>query len=161
IRGGFRLTEPNQVGFHGAAYDHTRPLTIDPVLAYSTYLGGSGNDSGQALAVDTSGSAYGTGLTASANFPTSPGALQPLHRGAFDVFVTKLNPSGTALVYSTYLGGNDDDAGFGIAVDADGNAYITGRTSSSDFPTTPGAFQPSFGGQHAASEPVRPPGIVV
>src|SRR5262249_22655511 len=104
IRGGFRLTEPNQVGFHVAAYDHTRPLTIDPVLAYSTYLGGSGNDSGQAIAVDTSGSAYVTGLTASANFPTSPGALQPLHRGAFDVFVTKLNPSGTALVYSTYLG---------------------------------------------------------
>jgi hypothetical protein len=121
-------------------------------LVYSTYLGGSGlsefGDRGTGIAVDAAGNAYVTGLTESSSFPTTPGAFQT-HlggSGAENAFVTKLNTSGTALVYSTYLGGNTGDEGFGIAVDASGNAYVTGQTNSRNFPTTPGAFQATYAG---------------
>src|SRR2546422_2333041 len=111
-------------------------------LFYSTYLGGSGDDHGQSIVVDATGNAYVGGNTTSIDFPTTPGAFQTWSGGAYDAFVTKLNPSGAALVYSTYLGGSDNDFGAqGIAVDAAGSAYVTGGTRSSDFPTTPGAFQ--------------------
>ncbi len=109
-------------------------------LTYSTYLGGSAADAGQAIAVDASGSAYVTGFTFSTNFPVS-NALQKSNAGNADAFVAKLNPGGSALVYSTFLGGNDRDRGFGIAVDGSGNAYVTGDSQSTDFPTTSGAFQ--------------------
>jgi hypothetical protein len=122
-------------------YDKTRPLVIDPVLAYSTYLGGSSFEGGSAIAVDASGDAYVTGSTGSSDFPTTSGAFQTILRGSPNVFVTKLSSTGSALVYSTYLGGSGDDEGAGIAVDASGNAYATGRAGSSNFPTTPGAFQ--------------------
>src|SRR5207244_2467228 len=116
-------------------YDRTRPLVIDPVLTYSTYLGGSDDDVGNGIAVDGVGSAYITGHTASTNFPT----LNPLQAsnggGSADVFVAKLNASGSALVYSTYLGGSGLDDGFGIAVDGAGSAYVTGHTASTNFPT--------------------------
>src|SRR5439155_8930701 len=82
----------------------------------------------------------------SANFPTTPGAFQTAFGGTDDAYVTKLNALGTGLVYSTYLGGNSDDIGFGIALDGAGNAAVTGRTSSANFPTTPGAFQTAAGG---------------
>ena len=119
-------------------------------LVYSTYLGGTGNDYGYGIAVDTAGNAYVTGYTASTDFPTTPGAFQTTYGGGNDdAFVTKLNPTGTALVYSTYLGGTDSDIGNGIAVDTAGNAYVTGYTASTDFPTTPGAFQTTFGGTTA------------
>ncbi|HXM94206.1 MAG TPA: SBBP repeat-containing protein [Candidatus Dormibacteraeota bacterium] len=109
---------------------------------YSTYLGGNSADFGQGIAVDSTGSAYVTGYTYSSNFPTTPGAFQTTFAGGYHAFVTKLNPTGTApLVYSTYLGGNSTDVGQGIAVDAAGNAYVTGVTCSTNFPTTPGAFQ--------------------
>ena len=88
-----------------------------------------------AIAVDSSGNAYITGFTASSNFPTK-GPVQPSNAGGDDVFVTKLNPTGTALVYSTYLGGSNSDVGNGIAVDSAGNAYVTGSTTSANFPTT-------------------------
>jgi hypothetical protein len=115
-------------------------------LVYSTYLGGSGEDKGSAIATDTAGNAYIAGFTNSVNFPTTAGVLQPILRGISDAFVTKLNPGGSALVYSTYLGGSGADYGDAIAVDATGNAYVAGATGSSDFPTTPGAFQPILRG---------------
>jgi hypothetical protein len=115
-------------------------------LVYSTYLGGSSVEEGRGIAVDALGNAYVTGTTGSTNFPTTPGAFQTALGGAFDVFVTKLNPTGSALVYSTYLGGGNDDYGYGIAVDSLGNGYVTGQTLSTNFPTTPGAFQTTYGG---------------
>src|SRR5262249_43224668 len=104
------------------------------VLSYSTYLGGKGYDRGTAIAVDGSGNAYVTGFTGSTNFPTK-GPIQSSSAGQSDVFVTKLNSTGTALVYSTYLGGSNNDLGYAIAVDSSGNAYVTGSTASANFPT--------------------------
>jgi hypothetical protein len=128
-------------------YDRSRPLSIDPTLDYSTYLGGSALDLGGGIAVDPSGSAYVTGGTPSINFPTTTGAFQTsFGGGSFDAFVTKLNPTGSALVYSTYLGGSNFDQGNAIALDSSGSAYLTGRTDSVNFPTTVGAFQTSPGG---------------
>ncbi|MGI6482770.1 MAG: SBBP repeat-containing protein [Methanobacterium sp.] len=128
-------------------YDHTQQLTIDPALQYSTYLGGNRRmSSGRGVAVDGDGNAYITGSTYSTDFPTTLGAYQNTNKGGSDAFVSKLNPSGTGLVYSTYLGGTNYDYGYGVAVDGDGNAYITGETSSTDFPTTSGAFQTSYAG---------------
>jgi len=113
-------------------------------LIYSSLLIGSVLDLGElGLALDSAGNAYVTGVTESHAFPTTPGAFQTDLHGDFDAFVTKLNANGTALVYSTFLGGTGRDGGHGIAVDSSGNAYITGDTSSQDFPTTPGAFQPN------------------
>ncbi len=140
------LKETGQVSLQVAAYDATSPLVIDPALSYSTYLGGSDNDFAGSIAVDSAGNAYVTGFTTSTNFPTTPGAFQPTFGGSSDVFVTKLNPTGSALVYSTYLGGTGDDDSGGIAVDSAGNAYVAGVTSSANFPTTPGAFQLTLGG---------------
>ena len=148
--GGYVLKAENQIAFEVGAYDPDRPLVIDPVLSYSTYLGGSEEDTGFGIAVDAAGNTYVTGFTESIDFPTTlgtvddlcgtdglcdPDALGVLHS---DVFVTKLNATGSALVYSTYLGGSADDSGFGIAVDTDDNAYLTGSTLSADFPTTSG-----------------------
>ncbi len=113
-------------------------------LVYATYLGGSGDDEGYGIAVDSVGNAYVTGSTDSTNFPTTAGAFQTVNPGTVNAFVTKLNANGSALIYSTYLGGNDNisnDQGYGIAVDASGDAYVTGSTGSTNFPTTAGAFQ--------------------
>src|SRR5439155_3865512 len=110
-------------------------------LVYSTYLGGSGGDGGEGIAVDTSGNAYMTGTTGSTDFPTANPlqAACAVDSGGFcgDAFVTKLNASGSALVYSTYLGGSGflEEEGAGIAVDTLGNAYVIGETDSTDFPT--------------------------
>lgn len=124
----------NRVGFEVADYDTDRPLYIDPLI-YSTYLGGSGGDSGSGIAVDSAGNAYVTGYTQSTDFPTK-NPLQPAYAGGTDdIFVAKINPTGSALVYSTYLGGSGDDLGSAIAVDSAGNAYVTGVTQSIDFPT--------------------------
>ena len=114
-------------------------------LVYSTYLGGSGVDGAEDIAVDVAGNAYVTGFTDSLNFPTTLGVFQTTFAGVWDAFVTKLNAAGSALVYSTYLGGSDDDAGLGIAVDAAGNAYVVGQIFSTDFPTA-NAFQPTLNG---------------
>ena len=105
-------------------------------LVYSTYYGGSGLEYPQAIAVDSSGDAYVTGMTASTDFPLA-NPLEGVHGGGFwDAFVVKLNPSGSADDYATYLGGNGDDRGQGIAVDSAGNAYVAGMTTSGNFPTT-------------------------
>jgi hypothetical protein len=136
---------PNRFGFAVRDYDPREPLVIDPVLSYSTYLGGNAGDAGNAIALDSSGNAYVTGSTASSNFPTLS-AYKSSYAGDTDAFVTKLNSTGTALIYSTYLGGTNSDSGAGIAVDSSGNAYLTGTTSSTDFPTTSGVFQTALGG---------------
>ena len=148
VDGRYLLLADNRIGFEIGAYDKTLPLIIDPVLSYSTYLGGAGDDYAYGIAVDSSGNAYVIGCTNSINFPTIPGAFQTSYGGGnYDAFITKLNAAGSALVYSTYLGGSSEDGAFnGIAVDASGNAYVTGYTYSSNFPTTPGAFQTSGGG---------------
>lgn len=114
-------------------YDRRYPLIVDPVLSYSTLIGGTSNDIPRAMAVDAAGNAYITGETSSLAFPTQ-NPRQGVLGGATDVFVTKLNPQGTAIVYSTYLGGLASDAAFGIALDSSGAAYITGKTFSSNFP---------------------------
>jgi hypothetical protein len=141
----YTITDTNRVGFEVAKYDADRALYIDPLI-YSTYLGGSGGDFGYGIAVDSSGNAYVTGYTDSTDFPTSPGALQTMYGGGSDAFVTKLNPTGTALVYSTYLGGSANDSGYGIAVDSAGDVYLSGTTSSTNFPVTSSAFQTACGG---------------
>ena len=133
----YAIVARNRVSFELAGYDRKRGLRIDPVvLAYSTYLGGSDTDAGGGIAVDGTGSAYITGCTTSTstNFPTqSP--YQATYQGGYDVFVTKLTPAGNALAYSTYLGGSGNDQGSGIAVDAAGYAYVTGSSTSYNFPT--------------------------
>lgn len=128
-------------GFEIGEYDTQHPLIIDPALVYSTYLGETSNaDFG--IAVDAGGNAYVTGSTDSTNFPTTPGSFQPVDPfPGIDAFVSKINPTGSGLVYSTYLGGNSGDTGRAITVDAGGNAYVTGSTGSANFPTTAGAFQ--------------------
>jgi hypothetical protein len=152
IAGGYELKDGQQVGFRLGAYDTSRPLVIDPVLVYSTYLGGSGLDLGNGIALDGLGGAYIAGRTSSAaNFPTTAGAFDMTYNGGVgDGFVTKLNSAGSALVYSSYLGGSFNDEGFGIAVDAAGSAYVTGLTSSGNFPTTPGAFDTTHNGDNDA-----------
>jgi hypothetical protein len=113
---------------------------------YSTYLGGSGDDIAFGIAIDSSGNAYVTGWTNSGDYDVTPGAFQTKYEVQSDVFVTKLNASGSGLVYSTYLGGSGDDIGIGIAIDSIGNAYVTGFANSTDYDVTPGAFQTTFGG---------------
>src|SRR5437879_4297575 len=120
------LKAERQVSFEVAAYDATKPLIIDPVLAYSTYLGGSNSDGGSGIAVDAAGNAYVTGNANSTNFPTTTGAFRNGLVGFADAFVTKLDPTGSTLLYSTYLGGSNFNDATGIAVDAAGNAYDTG-----------------------------------
>ena len=155
IEGRYVLKDAHRVGFQVAAYDPSRPLVIDPTLVYSTYLGGSSSDDGYGIAVDAAGAAYVTGTTGSADFTagcTAPcTGLNGTLSGRSDVFVTKINAAGTALVYSTYLGGSGYESGNGIAVDAAGAAYVTGTTSSTDFPTTPGAIQTTYGGGGSSS----------
>ena len=152
IAGGYVLKAGGHVGFQVGEYDRHEPLIVDPVLSYSTYLGGAGYDSGTAIAVDASGSAYVTGFTRSSNFPVTAGSFQTICgtsgtcNGYFwDAFVTKLTASGL-VVYSTYLGGSGNDMGKAIAVDASGAAYVAGQTFSSNFPTTAGAFKTTYSG---------------
>ena len=154
------LNSDGEVTFEIAPYDKTLPLIIDPVLSYSTYLGGSDMDYANGIAVDPSGNAYVTGYTASTDFPlvnpvqSSPGGGTCSEDGVdttacFDAFVTKLNPTGTALVYSTYLGGSNEDYGAGIAVDASGNAFVAGYTNSTDFPVQNALQSENAGGWDA------------
>ncbi|MGH8650694.1 MAG: SBBP repeat-containing protein [Gammaproteobacteria bacterium] len=153
IGGGYVRKNERQVGFQVAAYECARPLVIDPVLVYSTYLGGTdddGDEESRGIAVDRFGQAYVTGFTTSTDFPTQ-NPLQPASGGSGDAFVAKLNRAGSKLVYSTYyLGGTDFDGGngIGIAVDRFGQAYVAGLTVSTDFPTQ-NPLQSAFGGGFA------------
>ena len=144
-----------QTVFRGSSNSHF-VVKLDPTgsrLVYSSYLGGSGFEKGPSVAVDTSGSAYVTGTTSSADFPTTPGAFQP-HLGApfaTNAFITKINPRGSALVYSSYLGGSSEDIAAQVAVGSDGTAFVVGTTLSTDFPTTFGAFQTTCAGTPACT----------
>jgi len=124
------------------AYDVNKLLIIDPLLAYSTYFGGGGNEEGNSIAVDRAGNVYLTGFTDSINFPLANASQPNLGGGQQDAFVVKLDPSGTRVVYSTYIGGNGQDNATSIAVDGAGNAYITGFTDSTNFPVR-NAMQPA------------------
>jgi hypothetical protein len=152
VRGAFAI-HGHRVTFTVGSYDHGRDLIIDPTLAYATYFGGSDDDAGKGVAVDSSGNIYVTGFTFSTDLPVTAGAFQTAYHGGTagadlggDAFVAKYTPAG-ALVYVTYLGGSSDDSGSAIAVDSSGNAYLTGFTDSTDFPTTPGSIQTAFGGE--------------
>jgi hypothetical protein len=129
-----------------AGYRPDHELIIDPGIEYSTFLGGSSDDIAAGIQVNLNGNAFVVGTTQSPNFPTTAGAFRRTGAtGNFsDVFVSKLNPTGTGLVYSTFIGGSNFDWGRGLAIDAAGNAYVTGQTKSSNFPTTAGAFDRSF-----------------
>lgn len=149
IDGRYVMKSRKQVGFEIANYDASLPLIIDPTLEYLTYLGGTRGDQGFGITADALGNAYVTGY-ASSTFPTTAGAFQENFAGGSgvfgssfdsDVFVTKLNPTGTGIVYSTFVGGSKAEVGRDIKVDAAGNVYVTGNTFSEDFPTTPGAYQ--------------------
>ncbi len=155
----YRLRGKNRIVFEASAYDPSKPLIIDPVLTYSTFLGGGAEDIGSNIDLDPGGNAYVTGGTFSADFPVTSGVPQPafggpaahcgggtVHWVCGDGFVTKINSTGTAVVYSTFLGGNDADVGTHIAVDFAGDAFVSGITRSANFPTTSGVFQPQFGG---------------
>lgn len=148
IEGGYSLTGKQRVTFAVSEYDRSEPLIIDPVLNYSTYLGGSApiGDSGSAIVVDSLGDAFVTGTTFSTTFPTHNGFGAGNANGV--AFVTELNPSGTALLYSTYLGGTGGDSGKGIALDTSGNIYVAGQTFSTTFPTnsTISALKPTSAG---------------
>ena len=167
IPGEYVVKDKTQVGFMVAAYDTTKSLVIDPTLSYSTYLGGSNTEQGNGIAVDSTGDAYVVGTATSNDFPVVP-LLAPLDGtlgGLQDAFVAKLNASGTALIYSTYLGGSDTEQGNGIAVDSTGDAYVVGMTSSDDFPLAPipGPLDATLGGSQDAfvvkiTESATPPG---
>jgi hypothetical protein len=153
--GGVRQTVPgqfvlegNQVGIQVGAYDHTQPLVIDPTISYSTFLGGSGEDSGNAIAIDTQGNAYVTGFTNDQFYQSQPFPLTPyafsynLNSGMQLVFVSRFDPNG-ALVYSSVFGSLGYNNAHGIAVDSLGDAYVTGGMNGAGFPTTPGAYRTS------------------
>jgi hypothetical protein len=145
VSSSFALSADHRVSFEVASYDSSKPLIIDPVLAYSTYLGGESDDSGQAIAVDAAGNSVVVGSTLSLQFPTTSGAFSqsPLSSNANGlVFVTKFDPTGTEALYSSYIGGTGGDFGFAVALDATGKIYVTGETDSTDFPTTPNALKP-------------------
>jgi hypothetical protein len=158
VDGHYALHGNAQVAFAVAGYDHARPLIIDPVLAYSTYLGGSSNDVASAIATGSSGNAYVAGVTTSTNFPVTTGVFQHTFGGSAncnsatdyqcgDVFVAKINATGSALLWATYLGGSDKESVNAIAVTSS-NVFVAGRTNSTNFPTTAGAFQRTLKGTH-------------
>ncbi|MGA2771780.1 MAG: SBBP repeat-containing protein [Bryobacteraceae bacterium] len=134
---------PDEFTFEIGEYDRSRPLVIDPALTYSTFLGGRGQDSATAIAVDAAGNTYVTGYTESVDFPEVPGSRLG-GPGGVDVYVAKMSPAGQ-LLYLTYLGGSGDDRGYGIAVDSAGSAIVTGWTYSANFPIL-SAAQPRLGG---------------
>ncbi|HWT03120.1 MAG TPA: Calx-beta domain-containing protein, partial [Pyrinomonadaceae bacterium] len=135
VQGRYVLRGKGQVVFEVKKFDKGKTLVIDPVIAYATEIGSGGHDNADDIAVDAAGNAYITGSTDSSTFPTTAGSLKPKTNGfGSEAFVTKLNATGTALVYSTFLGGSGSEFGLGVDVDSSGNAYVTGRTDSANFP---------------------------
>ncbi len=142
----FVLQNDLQVGFAVPGYNRSQALIIRTPLVDSRLQNGKGSDVGRSITVDGTGAVYVTGTTSSSDFPTTSGSVQPAFGDTSDVFVAKFDPSDHHLIYSTYLGGSGADAGYSIKVDKDGAVYVTGDTTSPDFPATPGAYQASFGG---------------
>src|SRR5882724_5773859 len=157
VEGSFRLLPDGTVGFRLGVFDPALPLIIDPVLSYSTYIGGSSMDTVTSLAVDNSGNAYLAGWTVSTDLPTV-NPVRAQNGGGVDAFVAKLGPGGNTLIYCTYLGGRGDDRAFGIAVDPAGNAYVTGWTASPAFPTLTPAQSTIGGGKDAFVAKLNPAG---
>ena len=167
VDGHFKIQGKNEVVFVAGEYDHGKELTIDPALAYSTFLGGSANDVGISIAVDASGNAYISGDTESLDFPvtsgaggwqagyggTAPNCTDTTKLSCGDAFVTEINSTGTAVVYSAYLGGSDADSGNAIAVDSSGNAYVAGSTRSANFPVVNSIQQYGGGTCHQGTRP--------
>jgi hypothetical protein len=145
VKGSYVLRDSSHVAFRLAHYDSSQALVIDPVLVYSTYLGGGGNDQPAGIAVDASGSVYVAGTTDSTNFPLA--TVGSLPTGTPHVFVAKLDPSGSNLIYTDYIGGNSQDYGYALALDSNKEVYVTGSTASSDFPVVhpyQGSYPGSF-----------------
>ncbi len=145
VSGGYSLTDSTHVRFHLSQYDSQKPLVIDPVLVYSTYLGGSADEQPAGIAVDSNGYVYVTGATDSSDFPM--GTIGALPTGNEHVYLAKLDPTGSHLIYADYIGGSSQDYGFALTLDSSKHVYITGSTASSDFPvvnpyqgTYPGSF---------------------
>ena len=138
VLGSYVMKDSSHVGFQLSSYDQNKPLVIDPVLAYSTYLGGNGTDQATGLALDGTGNVYITGYTDSADFPLAAPASLPTT--ANHAFVAKLDSTGSNLVYADYIGGSGDDYGVALVLDSSLNVYITGSTTSGDFPMVK-AFQ--------------------
>ena len=153
----FAVDDERVVRIRVGDYDHARTLVIDPVVSYATYLGGGGTEQGTAIAVDAAGNAYVTGYTTSIDFPMVNALDRSIGRkGDVEVFVSKLNPAGTALVWSTYIGGSaGTERAVGIAVDAAGSVYLTGQTSGIDFPTSADAWQKAITGGGAFVDEAR------
>src|SRR6185295_7050967 len=152
-------------GFKVGSYDKSKELVVDPVLlVYAGYICGSGFDEGNGIAVDSSGNAYVTGRTESteASFPVAVGPDLTFN-GIADAFVAKVNAAGTALIYAGYIGGSNNDQGNSIAIDNAGNAYITGRTESTEasFPVTVGPDLTFNGGVDAFVAKVNAAGTVL
>ncbi|MGA2984524.1 MAG: SBBP repeat-containing protein [Terriglobia bacterium] len=149
-----------KVGFALGKYNRRQKLVIDPVLIYSTYLGGSGGDTASSVVVNSAGDAYVTGVTASTNFPTTSSVYQTTYEGGGDVFVTEFNAAGNGLLFSTYLGGTGLDTPSQILLSpTTGNIFLVGSTQSNNFPTTPGVVQPTFAGiQDAFLTEMKPDG---
>ena len=151
IESRFVLAGPHDVRIAVADYDPARALTVDPVISYATWLGGMGGEQANAIAVDAAGNAYVVGWTNSNDFPLLTPYDRTLGKYDTDAFVSKLNPAGTALVWSTYLGGSSNptsstDRAVGVAVDTSGNTYVIGTTDGSDFPVTANAYQKGVSG---------------
>jgi uncharacterized protein (TIGR03437 family) len=177
VPGSFTLVARNTVGFRLGGYDRAAPLVIDPILVYSTYLGGTAayplgdtggvTDSANGIAVDAAGNVYIAGSVDSLDLPLTQGAFQTTNKSprvppafGYTAFVAKLNSAGSALLYSTYLGGTVEDDAYAVAVDGSGNAYVAGKTFSGDFPVTEGAFQTTDPGTPGQDNLVFSPGFV-
>ena len=145
INAGFMLLGNDIYSFDLGAWDNTRTMIIDPII-YSTFLGGTGTDGGNDIAVDEEGCAYVTGQTDSLSFRTIPGVIDLETRPSADLFVVKLNRNGTEIVYSSFIGGVEHDVGTGIAVDSQGFTHVTGITYSEDFPSTSEAYDSTYSG---------------
>jgi hypothetical protein len=148
VDGSFKLYNDFEFGFQiEDEYDLTNDLIIDPVLKYSTFLGGTRDDTIYAVKADSDGFAYLTGKAESSDYPTTSGVFDSSYNGLGDVYITKLKQDGSEPLYSTFVGGsNQGEVGWDLAIDTQGNAYVTGRTQSTDFPTTPGAYADEFQG---------------
>ena len=144
----YRILADRTVVFEVGEYDATLPLVIDPVISYSTYIGGTAQSAVTALAVDAAGDLYAAGWTEAIDFPVS-NAIQAVSHGGVDAFVFKLNPAGNTLLYATYIGGRGDDRASGIAVDASGQIYVAGSTASTNFPLS-AAIRSTLGGPRDA-----------
>lgn len=143
----YELTGRTSVRFRLGEYDRSKPLVIDPALnnlAFSSFLGGGGNDIGNDIKADAAGNTYVVGTTESDIFPTTSGAFDTTHNGSKDIFVSKMAADGGSLVYSTYIGGNDTDEGNALAIDTAGSVFLTGLSRSPNYPTTAGAYDTTW-----------------